>query len=374
MKMPPVAIEGLGLGAPLYGSGAPVDGTNEVQTLTVNGSPTGGTYRLAFEGYTTAAIAFDAAAAAVQTALRALPSIGTAGVGVAGSAGGPYTITFAGNLAKLAVPLITVPYNNLTGGTAPANPPTVAETTPGVTATGRGIAVGGKYVDTDDGTEYRNTGTPLEPTWATTDAIDTGELAPGVLAATAPGRALMADDYFNVATADAKFADDALDEAFLTAKIAADAFTEAAVDSAFAAGAIDADILKPATLDGANAKVVANVNVIGGQLLVHTVLVPSGANGDVDVVLTHKTRVVDYVATMKGAGTAGSALTVKNGANAIGVTHDVSAAADQDVVRATKIDDARHEVAASGTLRVTKASTGGDFPGAEVTVYGYRVA
>ena len=48
-------------------------GTAGVQTVTVNGTPTGGTFTLTWNGYTTTAIAYNAAASAVQTALQALP-------------------------------------------------------------------------------------------------------------------------------------------------------------------------------------------------------------------------------------------------------------------------------------------------------------
>ncbi len=50
---------------------------NEVQTVTVTGSPTGGDYTLTFGGNTTAAIAHNASAQTVQAALQALASIGT---------------------------------------------------------------------------------------------------------------------------------------------------------------------------------------------------------------------------------------------------------------------------------------------------------
>lgn len=77
------------------------------------GAPTAGTFTLTFNGQTTAAIAFNAAASAVQTALQALSGIGS-NVTVAGS--GPYTITFAGLLAAIQQPPIAIT-SSLTGGT-----------------------------------------------------------------------------------------------------------------------------------------------------------------------------------------------------------------------------------------------------------------
>lgn len=113
-------------------------GTNEVQTLTITGTPTGGTFRLTFNGVETANIAYNAAAAAVQSALEAISSIGVGNVLCAGGAlpGTPVTITFQGNLAAEPVPLITVTSKALTGGSSPDG--SVAETTPGVRAVGAG--------------------------------------------------------------------------------------------------------------------------------------------------------------------------------------------------------------------------------------------
>lgn len=160
-------IEG---GMDYQNAGAPVNGTNEVQTLTFGGTPTGGTFKLAFDGHTTGPITWSATNNTlrdnVDAALEALPNIGTGGVTVAVgtmTAGiGTLTITFAANLAKLAVATITVALNSLTG-TSPTL--AVAETTPGVSATARGAAPGAKLTDTTNMKLYINTGTALEPTW-----------------------------------------------------------------------------------------------------------------------------------------------------------------------------------------------------------------
>lgn len=109
-------------------SGTP---TNEVQTLTVTGTPTGGTFRLAFNSVATANIAFNASAAAVQSALELISTIGAGNVA---ATGGPLpttavVITFQNNLAAQNVPLITATGVTLTGGTTPGV--TIVETTPG---------------------------------------------------------------------------------------------------------------------------------------------------------------------------------------------------------------------------------------------------
>lgn len=116
---------------------ASVSGASEVQTVTISGTPTGGTFTLTFAGQTTDAIAFDAASSAVQAALVALSNIGTGNVTASGSAGGPYTVTFAGDLAKEDVPQLTADATELTGGTDPAV--TVATSTAG---SGAGGAIG----------------------------------------------------------------------------------------------------------------------------------------------------------------------------------------------------------------------------------------
>jgi hypothetical protein len=94
---------------------------NEVQTVTITGTPTGGTFTLTFDGETTAAIAYNASAAAVLSALEALPSIQAGDVTVGGGPGPgtPYTVTFVGGLAGRDIPQMTAT-SSLTGGTTPA--------------------------------------------------------------------------------------------------------------------------------------------------------------------------------------------------------------------------------------------------------------
>ena len=94
-------------------------GVSEVQSATITGAPTGGTFTLSYSGQTTSGIAFNAAGAAVQTALEALGTIGVGNVTVTGATGGPYTITFIGALAEQDVAQITGSGTGLTGGTSP---------------------------------------------------------------------------------------------------------------------------------------------------------------------------------------------------------------------------------------------------------------
>lgn len=115
----------------LYGPYAAA--TNEVQTVTITGSPTGGTFTLTWNSQTTAAIAYNATAATVRTALEALSNIAPGDVTVTGSAGGPYTVTFGGAYLGDDVAQMTASGAGLTGGSSPAV--SVATTTAGGAAT-----------------------------------------------------------------------------------------------------------------------------------------------------------------------------------------------------------------------------------------------
>jgi hypothetical protein len=117
-------------------------GVNEVQTLTITGTPTGGTLTLTAMGQTTATIAFNAASGAVQTAINnALASLGsTYTVAVSGGPwpGSAMVVTFSGTgVAARNVGPITANLASLTGGT-PAF--AAVETTPGYSG-GRSVLV-----------------------------------------------------------------------------------------------------------------------------------------------------------------------------------------------------------------------------------------
>jgi hypothetical protein len=118
-------------------------GTDAVQTITITGSPTGGTFRLTYKGRTTGALAFNASAAAVKAALSALSSVGAGNVEVTGSAGGPYVVTFKKDLSRQEVPAITATAS-LTGGTAPSV--AVTQTTKGSSLNAGHYVLGGTDV------------------------------------------------------------------------------------------------------------------------------------------------------------------------------------------------------------------------------------
>lgn len=106
-------------------------GTNEVQTVTISGVPTGGDFTLSYDGDTSSAIAFDATAAVVKTALAALTGLSDDSITVTGGPGPgtPYVVTFVGPLGGQGVETLVADGSGLTGGTDPDV--AVVVTTPG---------------------------------------------------------------------------------------------------------------------------------------------------------------------------------------------------------------------------------------------------
>lgn len=168
-------IEGSGTPV-LHSTGAPSVGVDEVQTITFGGTPTGGTFKLQFEGAVTADITWSATNATlvanIDTALGALNTIGSASnvtvaVGTMTAGIGTATITFVAAMGKKAVGAVTVHTNALTGTL-----PTIAveDTTAGVTAHGYGNPIGTLSIRDDTGVLYINTGTAIAPTWTVVGA------------------------------------------------------------------------------------------------------------------------------------------------------------------------------------------------------------
>jgi hypothetical protein len=94
-------------------------GANEIQTFAIDAD--GGTFRLSADGGLnyTSALAYNASASTVQTALQGLTAVGSGNCTVSyDSTGGVYTVTFIGSLASTAVGLLTVDASSLTVTTA----------------------------------------------------------------------------------------------------------------------------------------------------------------------------------------------------------------------------------------------------------------
>jgi hypothetical protein len=87
---------------------------NSVQQVQMVGPPTGGTFRLAVNNVATGALAYNISAAALQTALQGLSSVG-AGNATVTLAGNTYTVTFGGGLAGQNIPAMESDPSQLTG-------------------------------------------------------------------------------------------------------------------------------------------------------------------------------------------------------------------------------------------------------------------
>lgn len=112
---------------------------NEIQTVTITGGPTGGTFTLTYAGQTTAGIPYNATPAQVQAALRLLSNIAPAGVKATGTAlpAGSVAVEFVNQLGGTDVAAMTANSAGLTGGTTPTA--VVTQTTAGAPVTSVGL-------------------------------------------------------------------------------------------------------------------------------------------------------------------------------------------------------------------------------------------
>ncbi len=124
-------------------------------------------------------------------------------------------------------------------------------------------------------------------------------------------------------------------------------------------------------LDGTVAKNLAAANIIGGLPVLHKIAIANAASSNVEVVLTHKTVVIDAWIIPLATGDAGNNFTVGNGASAI--TNAMVGNVDTTIARCTTIDDANQTIAAGGSLRVTWVRNAGS-SACDVYVLGYRSA
>lgn len=88
-------------------------GANEVQGWSLTGSS--GTFTLTFRGETTAALAYNASNATIQSALQGLNTVGAGNVVVAGTLASSQTFTFLGALAEADQPLIVADRSGVVG-------------------------------------------------------------------------------------------------------------------------------------------------------------------------------------------------------------------------------------------------------------------
>lgn len=83
------------------GTNVVADGESSAEVQSVTVTATEGTFTLTYKGQTTAGIAFNAAASAVQSAITGLTTVGSGNATVSGSTGGPYTVTFGAGLGNV---------------------------------------------------------------------------------------------------------------------------------------------------------------------------------------------------------------------------------------------------------------------------------
>lgn len=151
-------------------AGPPVTGVNEVDTLTIGGTPTSGTFRVTITGGTTSApITWSATNATllanIDAALEGMNEIGTGGVVTAAlslTAGvGTITLTFGGgqsnasNTARRDIPALTATSSLV--GTSPTT--AIATTTAGVAGTWNTAPPGTLIEDITNGALYQNVST-----------------------------------------------------------------------------------------------------------------------------------------------------------------------------------------------------------------------
>lgn len=128
-------------------------------------------------------------------------------------------------------------------------------------------------------------------------------------------------------------------------------------------GAIWQSIMAPVVDDAAE----------GGTPWTQTYVIPSGADANVDFVIDDKIEITEWLAVLSGSGTAGSTLQCQTtAAAAITDAVDVSGGTSGDYFRPSNLTRANAVIAAAGSVRFRRVSTGGDFPGAFVTLHGVR--
>lgn len=119
-------------GTVLGGTG--VVARNDVKTLTITGTPTGGTWQFTFLGYTSGSIAYNATAAQAQTVVDAFFGAGNCTVTGGPLPGTALVFTFGGVMSNVLIKSFGT-NNALTGGTTPAV--SFANTTPGSSGAGQ---------------------------------------------------------------------------------------------------------------------------------------------------------------------------------------------------------------------------------------------
>lgn len=143
---------------------------------------------------------------------------------------------------------------------------------------------------------------------------------------------------------------------------------------------IPAAAITDGVLTGAKVANAAAADVVGAIPVWHFVsLATTGATTtNTDVVLTHKTKILDaFVVKTSAAAANNDANTVQilSSTNAITDALSIRNKADTDLTRFTQVNDANQTIAAGGTLRVARVlANASDNNACDVYILGLRVA
>lgn len=220
--------------------------------------------------------------------------------------------------------------------------------------------VGALFVDVTNATLYKNAGTKATPSWNAVGTVAAGEItlaegsilqgnASGVAAALAAGGSgkILVGDGTDLASV----------------AVSGDVTLAANGAVTIANDAVEAAMVAADQLTAEHADQLADDATTFGLPVLLSIAGTGGADGSVDITLDEKVEVIDAWYVLKGDGTAGSAITLDDGTNAIVAAVDISAGSnDTQVYRAVNIDDSKSVIAASGTIGATWVSTGGDCP------------
>jgi hypothetical protein len=157
-----------------------VAGANEVQDIAFSATPDSGTFKIAYNATETIALAFNASASAIQTALR--NALQKTGLTVTGSIAAGLTVSFLGDTGLRPQPLLTITANSLSASSV-AVTATVTQDTAGVAqgtvdvlaqATGPTIATAGTLTVIEGGvTGWASVENPLDAEVGRTVESDT---------------------------------------------------------------------------------------------------------------------------------------------------------------------------------------------------------
>lgn len=122
-----------------------------------------------------------------------------------------------------------------------------------------------------------------------------------------------------------------------------------------AASAVEASMIADSILTGAKAAVVAADNVVGGIPIIYEVAIEH-ATANNDIIITYKSKVLDFWFIPSGTPTADDKVQLLNGVNAI--TDNIACTASANaIVRPTLIDDTYSTINAGGTMRIAATAS-----------------